>query len=78
MYSDQRTSQVLAEYYPNASLYLINSSQQLKESGLLNPFLFALFSENLTEKMNVYEKLIQAQIIYLYKTNPGLEGLPEH
>lgn len=76
MYSDQRTSQVLAEYYPNASLYLVNTSHQLKESGLLGPFLLALFSENLTDKMKVYEKLLQAQVIYRHKPNPGLEGIP--
>ena len=76
MYSDQRTSQVLAEYYPNTSLYLVNTTHQLKESGLLGPFLLALFSEKMTEKMTIYEKLLEAQVIYRHKSNPGLEGLP--
>lgn len=65
--ADHRVSQILAEYYQHCSLLLINDSSTislLKSSNDLADYLYAFFAGDIDAMLVVYDKLLEAKIIY--------------
>ncbi len=65
--ADHRVSQILAEYYQNCSLLLINDASTitlLKNSNDLADYLHAFFTGDIDAMVVLYDKLLEAKIIY--------------
>jgi pimeloyl-ACP methyl ester carboxylesterase len=65
--SDHRVSQILAEYYQHCSLLLVNDSSTislLKNSNDLSDYLHAFFAGDIDAMVVLYDKLLEAKIIY--------------
>lgn len=65
--ADHRVSQILAEYYQQCSLLLVNDSSTislLANSNELANYLYAFFSGDLDTMVVLYDKLLQSKIIY--------------
>ncbi|WP_158855941.1 hypothetical protein [Lunatibacter salilacus] len=65
--ADHRVSQILAEYYQNCSLLLLNDVSTislLKNSNDLANYLHAFFAGDIDAMVFLYDKLLEAKIIY--------------
>ena len=65
--ADHRVSQILAEYYHQCSLLLLNDTSTislLKNSNDLADYLHAFFAGDIDAMVGLYDKLLEAKIIY--------------
>lgn len=65
--SDHRVSQILAEYYQQCSLLLVNDSSTislLANSNDLANYLYAFFAGDIDAMVVLYDKLLQSKTIY--------------
>lgn len=65
--ADHRVSQILAEYYQQCSLLLLNDTNSislLKNSNHLADYLHAFFAGDIDAMVVLYDKLLEAKIIY--------------
>jgi len=65
--ADHRVSQILAEYYQQCSLLLVNNTSTislLKKSNDLADYLHAFFAGDIEAMVVLYDKLLEAKIIY--------------
>lgn len=65
--ADHRVSQILAEYYQQCSLLLVNDSSTislLKNSNDLASYIYAFFAGDIDAMVIIYDKLLKSKIIY--------------